>query len=420
MYRINGINRIRNKKIGRYSYFSIEQIISVIFLIPKTVVQKFFLISSFLLLTSYFSFSQQASCPIQISLLTCSPGDDLYSTFGHSALRIIDSTTEQDIVYNYGTFSFDEPGFYTKFVRGKLLYYLSTEEFSSFKQAYESERRGMIEQVLNLSCSEKHKMVQLLRENLMGENKFYKYDFLFDNCTTRLRDLLEKAADSAVRFSQIVKEKTSFRDHIFEYMDYNDKQWIKLGMDILLGNTTDRIMSNREAMYLPDYLLKGFDSGMIGSKPVVEFTNQIIELPSEKQQKNIFTGPVFIFWVLLFGIVLMGLSKNDTIQNLLQRFDGLLFFITGFAGIMMLVMWFGTEHIVCRNNYNLLWAWPTHAVMAFFAGNKKGWVTRYFFIAAILYTLIFGAATWFVPQEFNKALTPVIILLIFRSIQNGK
>ena len=103
-----------------------------------------FLISYFLFLIPYSGFSQTDSCRLRISLLTCSPGEELYSTFGHSALRVTDSASNEDIVYNYGTFNFDEPGFYTKFVRGKLLYYLSTQDFISFKQDYEMEKRGMI------------------------------------------------------------------------------------------------------------------------------------------------------------------------------------------------------------------------------------------------------------------------------------
>jgi hypothetical protein len=343
----------------------------------------------------------------------------LYATFGHSALRVTDSASNEDVVYNYGTFNFDEPGFYTKFVRGKLMYYLSTEDFSSFKRQYEYERRSMIEQVLNLSCNEKQKMYQLLQQNLMGENKFYKYDFLFDNCTTRLRDLLEKAADTAVHFSTIVKERTTFRQHIFEYMDYNDKLWTKLGMDILLGNNTDAVMSNREAMFLPDYLLKGFDSGRIGNKPVVQSKITVIDLSAEKPEKNLFTNPDFIFWLLFIVIILLSLSKNEAIKKFLYGFDGFLFFLTGFAGILMLVMWFGTEHIVCRNNYNLLWAWPTHAVMAFFVHSKKHWVKRYFFISAILYAVIF-CILFFIPQPMNSSITPIILLIIFRCIANGK
>ena len=178
-------------------------------------VQKLFLIFYFLLLISSSSFAQNNSCHLRISLLTCGPGEELYSTFGHSAVRVTDSASNEDIVYNYGTFSFDEPGFYTKFVRGKLMYYLSTQDFISFKQDYEKEKRSMTEQVLNLSCNEKSKMAKLLMQNLMGENKFYKYDFFFDNCTTRLRDLLEKSADSNVHYGSVVNTPTTFRQHIF-------------------------------------------------------------------------------------------------------------------------------------------------------------------------------------------------------------
>jgi hypothetical protein len=385
----------------------------------QLLLRRIFLISGFLFLISYFSFAQTDSCHLRISLLTCSPGEELYATFGHSALRVTDSTSNEDIVYNYGTFNFDEPGFYTKFVRGKLLYYLSTQDFISFKQDYEETKRSMIEQVLDLSCNEKQKMVQLLHDNLMGDNKFYKYDFLFDNCTTRLRDLLEKSADSSVKFSQIVKAKTTFRDHIFEYMNYNDKLWTKLGMDILLGNVTDAVMTNREAMFLPDYLLKGFDSGRISSKPIVQSKNTVIHLPVEKPAKNFFTNPAFIFWLLLIAITLLSFSKNEPTKKILFGFDGFFFFLVGVAGILMLIMWFGTEHVVCRNNYNLLWAWPTHAVMAFFAQSKKLWVRKYFLIAAILYAIIFFVL-FFIPQPMNSSITPIVLLIIFRCLANGK
>lgn len=379
---------------------------------------KIFL-SYFLFLISYSCYSQTNVCHVRISLLTCSPGEDLYSTFGHSALRITDTTGNSDIVYNYGTFNFDEPGFYTKFVRGKLLYYLSTEDFSSFKRSYEYEKRSMIEQVLNLNCNEKQKMVEMLAQNLMGENKFYTYDFLFDNCTTRLRDLLEKTSDSAVHFSDIVKKKTTFRQHIFEYMDYNDKLWTKLGMDILLGNNTDAVMNNREAMFLPDYLLKGFDSGKMATRPVVQSKGTIIDLPGEKPGKNFLTGPVFIFWFLFVAVSLLSRSKNKKTIKFLHGFDGFIFFLTGFAGLLMLVMWFGTDHVVCRDNYNLLWAWPTHAIAAFFINSRKKWPAYYFTIAAVLNILVL-IVWYFLPQQMNPALIPFILLLMFRSIHYGK
>jgi hypothetical protein len=114
---------------------------------------KFFIALLFLLPSKIFA--QNDSCHLRISLLTCTPGKELYSTFGHSAVRISDSASNSDIVYNYGTFNFDEPGFYAKFIRGKLSFYLSTDDFDSFIYSYQEEKRGITEQVLNLTCTEK-------------------------------------------------------------------------------------------------------------------------------------------------------------------------------------------------------------------------------------------------------------------------
>ena len=381
--------------------------------------RRSFLISYFLFLIPYFSSAQTDSCHLRISLLTCSPGDELYSTFGHSAMRVIDSAANEDIVYNYGTFDFSEPGFYTKFVRGKLMYYLSTEDFTSFKQSFQAENRGMTEQVLNLTCNEKQKMFHLLLQNLMGENKFYKYDFLFDNCTTRLRDLLERSVDTAARFPAIINKPATFRQFIFEYMDYNDNQWVKLGMDILLGNKTDAVMNNREVMFLPDYLMKGFDKGSIGGKQIVTSTNNILNRSASHKQTNFLTHPLFIFSVLLFAIVLLSFSKNNSLQRSLFGFDGFLFFTTGLTGCLILFMWFGTDHMVCRNNYNLLWALPTHVVAAFFIHTKKSWAKKYFLITALFNSLVL-IAWFFLPQHMNTSLIPIVLLLIFRGTLYGK
>ena len=135
------------------------------------------------------------------------------------------------------------------------MYYLSTEDFNSFVNFYKEENRGITEQVLQLTSLEKKKIRKLLQENLESENRFYKYDFLFDNCTTRLRDLVEKTADTAIYYSSVLKQKTRFRQLIYEYLNYNDKQWSKLGIDLFLGSRTDAIMTNRQVMFLPDYLM---------------------------------------------------------------------------------------------------------------------------------------------------------------------
>ncbi len=160
-------------------------------------------------------FAQNDSCHLRISILTCSPGEELYSTFGHSAIRITDSVSHHDIVYNYGTFNFDEPGFYTKFIRGKLSFYLSTDDFESFMNEYLEEKRDITEQVLNLTCAEKYNIVMLLQANMMAANRTYKYDFTFDNCTTRLRDLIEKCCGYFHPFWKCFVFKKNFsRSHL--------------------------------------------------------------------------------------------------------------------------------------------------------------------------------------------------------------
>src|SRR4029078_10972417 len=188
----------------------------------------------FLILFFHFSKAQQdSSCNIQVSLLTCSPGEDLYLTWGHSAIRLIDRSTPADVMYNYGTFDFDDPAFYSKFTRGKLLYFVSVQTFENFLEEYQYYQRGITEQVLDLSCSEKAKLVTALQENAKEENKYYTYDFIVDNCTTRLRDIVFKNADAAVMTRDIRPNgKITFRNLIDQYLDSSYQYWSKFGIDI--------------------------------------------------------------------------------------------------------------------------------------------------------------------------------------------
>lgn len=359
-------------------------------------------------------FAQSDSCHLRISILTATPGAELYSTFGHSALRVTDSTHNSDIVYNYGTFNFDEPNFYIKFVRGKLPFYLSTDYFDNFIVEYQQENRGITEQVLNLTCSEKYRINELLQENLLGPNRVYKYDFTFDNCTTRLRDLIEKTTDSTVHFGEALKMKETFRDLIHKYLNYGDKQWSKLGIDILLGSKTDAIMKPREVMFLPDYLMKTFDSSTIETRPLVAEKHSLFKTNYSPIEKDNLKHPLFIFTCLFVLIALLSYSKNLFIQKFLAAFDGFLFFIIGLLGILLVFMWFGTDHIMCRNNYNLLWAWPTNIVAAFYIHSKKSWAKKYFILYAV-FNLILLAFWFFLPQHMNPALIPIILILILRS-----
>ncbi|MDP4283047.1 MAG: DUF4105 domain-containing protein [Bacteroidota bacterium] len=358
--------------------------------------------------------AQNDSCHLRISLLTATPGEELYSTFGHSALRVTDSVRNTDIVYNYGTFNFDEPNFYIKFIRGKLSFYLSADYFADFITEYQEENRAITEQVLNLNCSEKYRINELLQENMLGPNRTYKYDFTFDNCTTRLRDLIEKTTDSTVHFGEVLKTKASFRNLIYEYLNRNDKQWSKLGIDILLGSKMDAIMTPRETMFLPDYLMNTIDSSSINGRPLVLEEHSLFREYYTPVNKNNLTHPLFIFTCFFVLIALLSFSKNIVIQKFLFAFDGFLFFIIGLLGILLVFMWLGTDHIMCKNNYNLLWAWPTNIVAAFYIHSKKNWAKKYFTIYS-MFNLLLLALWFFLPQHMNPSLIPIVLILITRS-----
>jgi hypothetical protein len=368
----------------------------------------FLIINSSLLITNYCK--AQDSSHIRISLLTCSPGDELYSTFGHSALRITDTSSLTDIVFNYGTFNFDSD-FYLKFIRGKLLYYVSAENFEDFKLNYQETNRSITEQLLNFTPEEKIAVEDALYNNLKDENKYYKYDFFFDNCTTRLRDIIIRYRNPTPVFNAVMPATTTFRQAIHEYLNKNGKYWSKLGIDLLLGEPIDAVMTTEQSQFLPDNLMKTLNNS--NSNHLVVSTTNLYPINQGNMEDPFFT-PMRLFSFLFLFIVLLGFSTNKIVISFLQGFDGLFFFLTGALGILMIIMWTCTDHTECANNFNLLWAWPTHVIIAFFVNSKKNWVKKYFGFTAIALTILLFA-WFFLPQEMNNALVPIVLLLIYRS-----
>ena len=388
----------------------------------KKILLQLFFIS--ILAHWHISTFAQDSSRLRISLLTCTPGEELYSTFGHSAYRIIDSSRAfndwQDVVYNYGTFNFDDDGFYLKFVQGKLLYYASAEYFNDFKETYQSTNRGITEQVLNLSATQKINMQAFLNNNLKEENKYYKYDFFFDNCTTRLRDILIKYKDATFTQTPVMPAGSRFRQAIHQYLDKNNKDWSKLGIDILLGQPCDGVMTAAHMQFLPDNLMKSLDS----SKTQLVLSSQNLYQITDANAKKSFFTPFMIFSLLAIFIVLLGFTKNKFARAFLQGLEGLFFFVTGILGIILIFMWVGTDHSMTKNNFNLIWAWPTHSIMAFFvnssqhAVHKRKWVQKYFIITAVVLLAVL-ICWYFLPQQMNDELIPIVLLLIYLSIKKS-
>lgn len=355
---------------------------------------------------------------LKISLLTCAPGGELYSTFGHSAIRIIDSSAASDVVYNFGTFDFDDPDFYKKFILGKLLYYESVSGMQNFVFDYKAEGRGIIEQEIKLSNAEKKLMQTFLSENLKEENKYYKYDFFLDNCTTRLRDLLENTKSPKPIFPAVMPETFTFRNAIHQYLDQNKKYWSKFGIDLLLGAPTDAVMTVKQQQFLPDNLMLSIDSTT--NVELVATRTEIYKPAAISTPQVLFTPMVCTFLLLLTFVAVHWLSQSSRAFTIaLNSLDTLLFIVTGGFGCLFLFMMLGTDHIMTKQNWNLLWAIPTHFLAAFFLRSQaKAWK---FYFKVVAFGMLALLLLWLVvPQQLNIALIPFVILLGFRSFMAGK
>lgn len=384
----------------------------------KNLVKKACLIFalSFLLLAKS-SFAQPQQAHLCISILTCDPGEELYSIFGHTAIRIIDSTKKTDLVFNYGTFDFDDPDFYSKFVRGKLNYFLSVEEVPTFMYEYQVTHRSVTEQELLLNDVTKQAINEAIAKNLVGNNRYYKYDFLYDNCTSRVKDILAKYAGMKVD-KKLVPQGTSFRDMIHEYLDRGGMLWTKLGMDILLGSPSDKSVTIAESMFLPDYLLKGIDSSVLSAHPVL-LKKQSILIARKSGHTNHTNWPLIVFSVISTVILVISFLQNNIAVKVTQLFDSLFLLITGFIGWLLLFTWFGTDHTSFAANYNLLWALPTHVIAALAIWKKSGWLQKYFLVSSLLYGLLLVFWYW-LPQPLNPAFIPIVLLLFLRSVRLAK
>lgn len=209
------------------------------------------------LLGTFFARGQDSSV-LRISLLTCGVGEELYSSYGHSAVRVTDTLNGTDLVYNYGSFNFGDPDFYMKFTRGKLPYYLNAETMDSFMSLYVEEGRSVAEQILQLNKADALPVQAFLKDNLKEENRYYKYDFLFDNCSTRIRDLFATIFKNRINLLPVASnDSMTFRTILNHYERH--VHWERFGINLLMSNLVDQKMKSYESMFLPDYLMRGFD-----------------------------------------------------------------------------------------------------------------------------------------------------------------
>ncbi len=314
------------------------------------------------------STSGQLSESAEISLITCRPGDEIYNTFGHTAIRVKDPARDIDILYNYGMFSFSEPGFVMKFLRGKLQYWLGVERYLDFSNNYSTQKRSVIEQRLELSANQKQVLISALSKNMKPENRKYLYDFFFDNCSTRPRDIF--ADQLALNLENVPSEKT-FRELLDEYL--NAKPWLDFGIDLVVGSIADRKASPEDQMFLPEYLMYNMDAATLKGKSLVYEKRMLVDYEKEAEQRNkkAFPFPVLIAGLLFLLELLLFTGIIKLSVNMLECIDKLTFLLFAIGGFLILFMWFGTDHIPTKMNMNILWLNPLFLFPVFSKSGRK-------------------------------------------------
>jgi len=379
----------------------------------------------------------------QVSLITCGPGIEVYNQFGHTAIRMKNVSRNIDLIYNYGIFSFNTPNFVLRFTLGKTDYLLGIQAYQDFVDWYAYCNRDVREQVLNLSIEEKNTLIGLLNENYKPQNRTYRYNFFYDNCATRPRDLIEKCLQSKLQYADDMTTTStgqSFRSIVHEFTANNS--WSQFGIDLCLGSEADKPISRRAMMFIPLYLEKYFDKATIlshernnnssreknknlvgeksnGTYPLITESKQLVTIPeADKVQKDTpftpFRCATFMFIVTTVLTIYEIRSRKS-----MWGFDLILFTAAGIAGCMLAFLATFSEHPTVSPNYLLFLFQPLHLLLLPWFIKKVKKMQRSSYLVVLTIELLLFIVLWaIIPQKFPLAVLPLALCLLVRSASN--
>lgn len=303
---------------------------------------------------------------IQISLLTCSPGKEVWAQYGHTAIRYYDKESGEDLAINYGIFSLDQTYFIPRFVLGMTDYRMGVQPMDMFLAQYSYEGRGVVEQVLNLSAEDKEVIYKALQENMKPENVVYRYNYFFDNCTTRARDMLVNHLHGKVVYPP-AEEDATFRSMIHKWN--NKYEWTQFGEDLLLGVNADRKTTKSEQQFLPENLRSDFDKAKYNGKPLVKETNVLLDAETEVVEPVFPLSPLSV--ALIFAVIsLVMMLFSYRRQQVYWAWDLALMLTSGLMGIIFFVMIF-SQHPCVSLNFILLFFNPLPLFFLYSTIKKK-------------------------------------------------
>jgi hypothetical protein len=359
----------------------------------------------------------------KISLLTASPWHGaVYALFGHTAILVQDDTTGVNAVFNYGFFDSSQPNFIYHFVKGETDYILGVTSYEDFLSEYSYKGQEVTVQELNLSPAGKQQLYEALSINALPQNREYRYNFFYDNCATRPRDMVENQTEGEILYADTLREQT-YRDLVHECTE--DYPWLLFGIDLVIGSEADRIIGVREKMFIPRYLMNSFEDASVQKNDtlrhsLVKKQEVVLKLDSEKNRPKVSTPLTpFIIAILLLVttlfISLFQLIKLNTTKFPLF-YDTLLFGIAGLGGVILFFLMFFSEHPAMIPNWNFVWLnlFALIAAFLFWVNSAKNIVYFYHFINFALLTL-FLFLWWLIPQTLPAATIPFSMNLWLRS-----
>lgn len=362
------------------------------------------------LLISLQSYSQKNDS-IQFSLLTCAPGTEIYSLFGHTAIRYQNFTQNRDLVFNYGMFSFSTPNFIFRFVKGETDYQLGITEFVPFEAEYMFRGSSVYQQALNLTQEEKNRLLELLVLNYQPQNRIYRYNYFYDNCTTRARDQIERCINGKVIYQDSVEEK-SFRGIVHEFT--KGFQWEELGMDLCLGAEADEMIDIRRQMFSPFYMRAFADRAYIEEpdgkvRPLVLKEEVIVNAERDEDEAGFPFSPMtcaiaFLVVNVLFA-VLQVLKKK-----IYLGWDIVLYLSQGIAGCIISFLFFFSVHPTVGSNWMILLFNPIPLLyLPFMVYNDVKRNNDRYHIVNLMHLTFFMLLMPVIPQEFNLTVLPLAL-----------
>jgi hypothetical protein len=386
--------------------------------------QRYILIFFITVLSLPLQAQERLSENAKISILTCSPwSEEAYARFGHTAVWVKDDSLGINIVFNYGHFDMSKPNFMLNFTKGHTDYYVGAEFFDFFIYRYAQQGVEVAEQVLNLTQEETQNLFDAMYINTLPENREYRYNFFFDNCVTRPRDLIEKYIQGTIQYPADKKVQT-FRDLLHECT--NPHPWYKFGIDLVIGSDADKSITLRQKMFLPVYFENALEettvtrNGIIS--PILKETNIILHIVDEENNESVwdlFLPTVVAFALLLFSIAISLMQRRKKNARSPKIFDTILFSAAGSCGFIVFFLMFFSVHPATNPNWNIVWINPFMLLFAFLFWVKplRNIVYCYHFINFAVLTL-FLLLWWFIPQQLPMATIPFSMCLWLRSGAN--